>query len=170
MQYLSNSRRELSNSRYHNYMLIWNPRDQFLEGTWCNFQAKHVNKVGPEIKVVAKIEKDGVISQEEVDEAKDILKLKVQRPSFDMLKALQWAGGIWYGYKYVFLWRGKNKDVWEMICFFFFREPSSPCCIGDWMSCLCNNCIPLLHGACLVKLTHNSTPEMMTLNIYKVCY
>ena len=60
----------------------------------CNFQAKHVNKVGPEIKVVAKIEKDGVLSQEEVDEAKDILKLKVQRSSLDMLKALQWAGGI----------------------------------------------------------------------------
>ena len=70
------------------------PWDQFLEEIGCNFQAKHVNKVGPEIKVVAKIEKDGVLSQEEVDEAKDILKLKVQRPSFDMLKALQWAGGI----------------------------------------------------------------------------
>ena len=44
--------------------------------------------------MVAENEKDGVLSQEEVDEAKDILKLKVQRPSFDMLKALQWAGGI----------------------------------------------------------------------------
>ena len=75
-------------------VLIWNPWDQFLLGTCCNFQAKHVNKVGPEIKVVAKIEKDGVISQEEVDEAKDILKPKVQRSSLDMLKALQWAGGI----------------------------------------------------------------------------
>ena len=25
----------------------------------------------------------------------------------------------------------------------FFREPSSTCCIGDWLPCLCNNCIPL---------------------------
>ena len=74
--------------------IIWNPWDQFLEGTCCNFQAKHVNKVGPEIKVVAENEKDGVISQEEVDEAKDILKPKVQRSSFDMLQTLQWAGGI----------------------------------------------------------------------------
>ena len=44
--------------------------------------------------MVAENEKDGVLSQEEVDEAKDILKLKVQRSSLDMLKALQWAGGI----------------------------------------------------------------------------
>ena len=70
------------------------PWDQFLEGTCSNFQAKHVNKVGPEIKVVAENEKDGVLSQEEVDEAKDILKPKVQRSSFDMLQTLQWAGGL----------------------------------------------------------------------------
>ena len=75
-------------------VLIWNPWDQYLEGTCSNFQAKHVNKVGPEIKVVAENEKDGVIFQEEVDEAKDILKPKVQRSSFDMLQTLQWAGGI----------------------------------------------------------------------------
>ena len=75
-------------------VLIWNPWDQYLEGTCSNFQAKHVNKVGPEIKVVAENEKDEVISQEEVDEAKDILKPKVQRSSFDMLQTLQWAGGI----------------------------------------------------------------------------
>ena len=44
--------------------------------------------------MVAENEKDEVISQEEVDEAKDILKPKVQRSSFDMLQTLQWAGGI----------------------------------------------------------------------------
>ena len=75
-------------------VLIWNPSDQYLEGTCSNFQAKHVNKVGPEIKVVAENEKDGIISQEEVGEAKDILKLKVQTSPFDMLQTLQWAGGI----------------------------------------------------------------------------
>ena len=66
-----------------------------------NFQAKHVNKVGPEIKVVAENEKDGIISQEEAGEAKDILKLKVQTSPFDMLQTLQWAGGIRYTYKHI---------------------------------------------------------------------
>ena len=34
-----------------------------------------------------------------------------------------------------------------------FREPSSPCCFGDWMSCLCNNCTHLFHGTCLKKFS-----------------
>ena len=73
--------------------------------------------------MVAENEKDGIISQEEVGEAKDILKLKVQRSSLDMLKALQWAGGIWYIYKYIsyFLF-DKRRKVWEMICFFLFQR------------------------------------------------
>ena len=60
----------------------------------CRFQAKDFNKVGPEIKVVAANENEGVISQEEVDEAKNILEVKVHRSSFDidMLQALQWTG------------------------------------------------------------------------------
>ena len=52
----------------------------------CRFQAKDFNKVGPEIKVVAANE------NEEVGEAKDILRVKVQRSSFGMLQTLQWAG------------------------------------------------------------------------------
>ena len=60
----------------------------------CRFQAKDLNKVGPEIKVVAAKENKGVISQEEVDEAKNILEVKVQRSSFGMLQTLQWAGWI----------------------------------------------------------------------------
>ena len=47
------------------------------------------------------------------------------------------------------LTREEKYERWSV--FFFFREPSSPCCIGGWMSCLYNNCTPLLHGACLKK-------------------
>ena len=56
-----------------------------------SFQAKDFNKVGPEIKVVATNENEGVISQEEVDEAKNILEVKVH---VGMLQTLQWAGWI----------------------------------------------------------------------------
>ena len=45
----------------------------------CDFQAKDVNKVGPEIKVVAANENMGA-------------ETKVQRSSFAILQTLQWAG------------------------------------------------------------------------------
>ena len=56
-----------------------------------DFQAKVLNKVGPEIEVVATNEKEGVHSQDKVYERKG--SLGSQKSSFDILQTLQWAGG-----------------------------------------------------------------------------
>ena len=46
-----------------------------------DFQAKNINQVGPKIKVLTENERKEV-------------EVKVERYSFDMLKMLQWAGGM----------------------------------------------------------------------------
>ena len=46
-----------------------------------DFPAKNINQVGPKIKVLT-------------DNEKEEVEVKVERYSFDMLKMLQWAGGM----------------------------------------------------------------------------
>ena len=53
-----------------------------------DFQAKVLNKVGPE--VAATNEKEGVPSQDNVYERKG--SLRAQKSSFVILQTLQWAG------------------------------------------------------------------------------